>query len=122
LLFSEFLNEVQASGQEEQFFERLRTELKPLMMETPKWEYLLPVVGKAMKAINALIDANSIDEFKQTKHYRYVHDFSYEDDFSPTSSIFNGEFDLLPVSGYKKWIADVVFRFVHSDTVEYVND
>ena len=122
MLFSEMLDEVQASGQEEQFFERLKAELKPLMADTPKWEYLLPVVGKVTKAVNALIDSNSIDEFKRTKHYKYVHDFSYEDDFSDTSSIFNGEFDLIAVSGYKKWISDVVFRFVHSDGVYYAND
>ena len=97
------LDEIQTNGQEEQFYEQMRAELKPLMMQTPNWEYFIPILGKAMKAVNVLIDSNSIDEFKQTKDYRYVHDFGFDGNF------FNGEFDLFPVKGYKKMIASVMY-------------
>jgi len=102
LLFSEMLDEVQDSGQEEQFFKRLRTELKPITMEVPKWEYFIPVLGKTMKAVEVLIDSNNIDEFKKTKDYKYIRDFDLDGDF------FSDEFDLLPVTGYKKMISNVV--------------
>jgi len=106
MLFSEMLSEIQNDGQEKQFYERMQTELKPLMLKTPKWEYYLPILGKTMKAVNILINSKSIKEFKKTKDYKYVHDFGYSGD------LFNGEFNLLPVSGYRKMVANVVLAVV----------
>jgi len=106
MLFSEMLSEIQNSGEEEQFYEKMNNELKPLMMQTPNWEFKIPILGKTMKAVNVLINSSSIEEFKKTKDYRYIHDFEYSGNF------YNGDFVLLPKTGYKKTVVGIILRLL----------
>ena len=106
MLFAEMLDEVQNSGQEVHFYEQMQNELKPITAKTPKWEYKIPILGKTMRAVEVLIDSNSIEEYKKTRAYKYVSDFDFSGDF------FSGEFDLYPRKGYKKKVANVVMMLL----------
>jgi len=88
--FSEYLDSAENAGDEEkvlQQFSAIKEELAQQKLTKTQLEilYKLPLLGKIMKAIIALGDAESIEAFRQSEHYAtikdwntIVHDFGIE--------------------------------------------
>lgn len=71
--FSKFCDMVENTEQEQQFMQLLKKDEDELRKALKKAAAMrIPVVAKLLAAICALIDAENVAAFRQSKHYRYI--------------------------------------------------
>lgn len=76
MLLTDYLDSIENTEQEQKFLQEI-SELKEPFEQASK----VPVVGKLMKALVALGDSESIEEFKQSAHYAGIkgYDITFND-------------------------------------------
>ncbi|MCL2376876.1 MAG: hypothetical protein FWC76_05700 [Defluviitaleaceae bacterium] len=97
MLLTEYLGEIENTEQEQQLLQGL-ADLKDEFAPAAN----IPFAGKVIKALMALGDAESIEEFRQTGHYENIEGFNIH-----VINLKKGQFSIYPGSEHLKKIAMV---------------
>ena len=95
MIFSDFLDSVESNEQEQQLKEvllQIVNTISPSMLN-------IPIAGKALGALVALHEAESIEGFRQSEHYIIIKDFDV------TANLDKGMLFVYPGAGQRKQIA-----------------
>jgi len=79
--FSQFCEMAENTEQERQLLQFLKEEEMTQVAEIMAKMARVPVVGNACAAIVALINCDSIAEFRQSAHYKHLMNFNFTFDF-----------------------------------------
>ena len=83
--FSQFCEEAENTEKERQLLQFLKEDEMAQAAQIMEKMVRVPVIGKPCAAIVALVNCDSIEEFRQSKHYRHLMDFNFTFDFDKRS-------------------------------------
>jgi len=85
--FSEYCDTVEGTEEEQQFLDYLKQDEHDGFEEAAEKLKSVPVIGKVMGAVVALAYCESLDEFRQSKHYPVLMDWDIK--FDPETKNFS---------------------------------